>query len=108
MRTIRASRSTCDIPLWRVVPNELRGSRFLLSRGEPKPFKLNINLMWLWEANDGTKRSHERDRWYARVSIVDYISPIQIDNENGFYSIIMPCHCDKGFVTKAEPTDQAT
>ena len=94
MRAIRASRSACDIPLWLVVPNELRGVTAKLTipvvAGEPKPFKLGINLMWLWEANDGAKRSDGRGRWYARVSIVDHISPVQLDHTNGCFSITMP------------------
>jgi len=66
MRAIRASRSACDIPLWLVVPNELRGVTAKLTipvvAGEPKPFKLGINLMWLWQAIDGAKRSDGRGR----------------------------------------------
>ena len=51
--------------------------------GEPKPFKLSINLMWLWEAIGGAKRSDGRGSWYARASIVDHISLVQLDNTNG-------------------------
>jgi hypothetical protein len=58
-------------------------------------------------AIDGARRSDGHGRWYARVSIVDHISPIRVDNTNVFYSITMPCRCDEGFVTKVESTEQA-
>jgi len=41
------------------------------------------------------------------MSIVDHISPVQFDNTNGCFSIPMLCRCAEGFVTKAEPTEQA-
>jgi DNA polymerase III sliding clamp (beta) subunit (PCNA family) len=78
-----------------------------VAAGDPKPFKLGINLAWLWEAIDATKRSDGRGRWYARIAIVDHITPVIIDNTNGFYSITMPCRCDGGFVTKADESKQA-
>ena len=65
--------------------------------------------MWLWEANDGAKRSDGRGRWYARVSIVDHISPVQIDNTNGesganrTSSVLRP---DQGRVAHGSPIFQ--
>ena len=62
--------------------NKLLGVRDKLTipvvAGDPKPFKLSINLMWLRGAIDGAKRSDGGERWYARVSIVDHISPVHI------------------------------
>jgi DNA polymerase III sliding clamp (beta) subunit (PCNA family) len=78
-----------------------------VAAGDPKPFKLGINLAYLWEATDAAKRSDERGRWYARIAIIDHITPVTIDNTNGFYSITMPCHCDGGFVTQAGESKQA-
>jgi hypothetical protein len=85
-------------------PNVKAKLNIPVAAGDPRPFKLGINLMWLWEAIDGAKRSDGRRRWYARVSIVDHILPLQIDNTNGYFSITMPCRCDDGFVTKAKET----
>ena len=75
--------------------------------GDPKPFKIGFNLAYLFDAIDGARRSDSRGRWYTRVAIVDHISPVQIDNTNGFYSITMPFRCDGSFVTKVEQPKQA-
>jgi len=45
--------------------------------------------MWLRGAIDGAKRSDGGERWYARVSIVDHISPVQLDNTNDCFSITL-------------------
>jgi hypothetical protein len=78
-----------------------------VAAGDPKPFKLGINLAWLWDAIYGARRSDGRGRWYVRVSIVDHLTAVQIDNTNGYFSITMPCRCDDAFTTKPEPAEQA-
>jgi DNA polymerase III sliding clamp (beta) subunit (PCNA family) len=78
-----------------------------LAAGELKPFKLGINLLFLWEALDAARRSDTRGKWYARVAIVDHVTPIVIDTTSGFYSITMPCSCEGAFTTKPEQTAQA-
>jgi hypothetical protein len=54
---------------------------------------------WLWDAIDGARRSDGRGRWYARVSIVDHLTAVQIDNASGYFSITMPCRCENAFTT---------
>jgi hypothetical protein len=74
-------------------PEVMAKLTILVAAGDPKPFKLGINLAWLWDAIDGARRSDGRGRWYARVSIVDQISPVRIDNTNGYYRA-SPCRAD--------------
>jgi DNA polymerase III sliding clamp (beta) subunit (PCNA family) len=93
-------------------PNVMATLMIPLAAGEPKPFKLGIHLAWLWDAIDAARRSDGRGRWYVRVSLVDHMSPIQIDNEHGFYSITMPCLTEGAFcwspeTEQAESTEQA-
>ena len=95
------------VSLKTTFPNVALKLTIPVAAGDPKPFKLGINLGYLYDAIDGAKRSDGRGQWYARVSIVDHVSPVQIDNTNGFYSITMPCRCDGGFVSTAEQPKQA-
>jgi DNA polymerase III sliding clamp (beta) subunit (PCNA family) len=81
--------------------------RIELAGGDPKPFKLGINLAFVHQALEAAKRSDGRGRWYARIAIVDHLTAVTIDNTNGFYSITMPCRCDGAFVTKPQDSQQA-
>ena len=74
-----------------------------INGGNPKPFKIGINLWFLFEAINAAVKSNGVGTWFVRVSIVDELTAIAIDNDaTSFYSITMPCRADGAFCWKPE------
>lgn len=82
----------------------LEASLKIVSGGEPAAFRIGVNALYLWEALNAVKASRLGTGFYARISIYDDNLPIQIDNDNGFYSLTMPVRIDGQFVSVANET----
>jgi DNA polymerase III sliding clamp (beta) subunit (PCNA family) len=63
-----------------------------------KPFKIGIDLMYLWEALDAAYRSDIRSRPGISIYAVD--AAIKINTDYGFMCLTMPTREDGAFVTR--------
>lgn len=69
----------------------------LMVAGGAKPFKVGINLEYLYEA---LKANWDSGAQFATVKVADELCPVCITGSKGFFSITMPLRVDGAFCWK--------